>query len=49
MEKDGIVQVSEVSGAPQGLSALKIRWRVSFRVNGELIEESGGSDSVTIN
>jgi hypothetical protein len=48
MEKDGITQISEVSGAPSGISALKIRWKVSFKVNGEVIEENGGNDQVPV-
>lgn len=48
MSKEGISQVSYVSGVPAGLSALKIRWKVSYRVRGEFIEEVGENNSVYI-
>lgn len=46
MAKDGITQVSFVSGVPAGQSALKIRWKVSYRVRGEFVEEVGENNSV---
>lgn len=46
LAKDGIVQVSYVSGAPIGTSNVKIRWRVSYTFRGNVIEESGECDSV---
>jgi len=46
MVKDGITQVSYVSRVPVDLSALKIRWKVSYRVRGELMEETGENNSV---
>jgi hypothetical protein len=45
--KDGIVQISNVV-APIGTSHLKIRWKVSYRVGGELIEESGENSSINV-
>lgn len=48
MEKDGISQISEVGGAPAGIPALKVRFKVSFKINGEVIEESGRNDQVAI-
>jgi hypothetical protein len=48
MAQGGIVQVSYVNGAPVGMSNIKIRWRVSFLVRGEYVEESGESDSVYV-
>jgi hypothetical protein len=46
MAKDGITQVSYVSGVAAGQSALKIRWKVSYRVRGEFVEEVGENNSV---
>lgn len=46
--KDGIVQTSIVDGAPPGTSILKIRWKLSYRLRGELIEENGENNSVHV-
>jgi Adaptin C-terminal domain len=48
--RDGVTQTSEVTGAgaERGTRTIKIRWRLSFKVNGEGIEESGGNDSIVV-
>jgi hypothetical protein len=46
MSKDGITQVSYVRGFPVGSSALKIRWKVSYLVRGEFVEEVGENSSI---
>ena len=49
MVKDGITQVSQVSGpAVQGTTTLKVRWKVSYRVRGEILEESGELGAVNV-
>jgi hypothetical protein len=48
LAKDGITQTSLVEGAPPGTSTLKIRWKVSYMLRGELIEENGESNSVQV-
>ena len=49
MVKDGITQVSQVSGpAMQGTRSLKVRWKVSYRVRGEIVEESGELGAVNV-
>ena len=48
MIKEGIVQVSNISGAPAGTKSIKVRWKVSYRVRGELVEESGENNSVNV-
>ena len=48
LAKDGIVQTSTVDGAPPGTSTLKIRWKLSYGLRGELVEESGENNSVHV-
>ena len=48
MVKDGINQISHVSGVPAGSATLKIRWKASYRIRGEIVEESGGNDNVNV-
>jgi hypothetical protein len=49
MVKDGITQVSQVSGpAVQGTTTLKVRWKVSYRVSGEIVEETGELGAVNV-
>jgi hypothetical protein len=48
LAKDGIAQTSVVEGAPPGTNTLKIRWKVSYMLKGELIEENGESNSVQV-
>jgi len=48
MAKDGITQISNVSGAAPGVSTIKIRWKVSYRLRGEVVGESGESSSVNV-
>ena len=48
MTQGGIVQVSYVDGAAVGTRSIKIRWRVSYKLRGEMIEESGECDSVYV-
>ena len=48
LAKDGITQISSVSGAAPGTTALKVRWKVSYKVRGQLAEESGESSSVNV-
>ena len=48
MAKDGIVQISNVSGAPVGVNTIKVRWKVLYHVRGEMVEESGGNDSIHV-
>jgi hypothetical protein len=49
MARDGVTQVSQVSGAGvQGTRSLKVRWKVSYRVRGEFVEESGEMGTVNV-
>ena len=48
MVKDGIVQISNISGVPVGVQSIKIRWKVSYRVRGQFIEEMGENNSVYV-
>jgi hypothetical protein len=48
MAQGGIVQVSYVDGAAVGTRSIKIRWRVSYKLRGEMIEESGECESVYV-
>ena len=48
LAKDGIIQISNISGAPVGTQTIKIRWKVSYRFRGEFIEESGENNSVYV-
>lgn len=48
LAKDGIVQVSSVNSVPMEITTLKIRWKVSYRLKGELVEETGEYGSVNI-
>ena len=48
LSKDGIVQVSQIMGAPAGTNNVKIRWKVSYSVRGAQVEESGESNSVHV-
>jgi hypothetical protein len=48
MVKDGIVQISNISGVPIGVQSIKIRWKVSYRVRGQFIEEMGENNSVYV-
>ena len=48
LAKDGIVQLSQVAGVTAGTNNIKVRWKVSYVVRGELVEESGESNSVFI-
>ena len=49
MVKDGITQVSQVSGAAvQATRTLKVRWKVSYRVRGEIVEENGELGAVNV-
>lgn len=48
LSKDGIVQISDITGVAVGVQSVKIRWKVSYRVKGEFIEESGENNSVYV-
>ena len=48
LAKDGIIQISNVTGAPVGTQTIKIRWKVSYRLKGEFVEESGENNSVYV-
>jgi hypothetical protein len=48
LARDGIVQVSNITGAPVGMKTVKIRWKVSYRLRGEFVEESGENNSVYV-
>ena len=48
LAKDGIVQISNITGAPAGMQTVKIRWKVSYRLRGEFVEESGENSSVYV-
>ena len=48
LAKDGIVQISNITGAPVGIQTVKIRWKVSYRLKGEFVEENGENNSVHV-
>ena len=48
LAKDGIIQISNIAGVPTGIQTIKIRWKVSYRLRGEFIEESGENSSVYV-
>ena len=48
LAKDGIIQISNITGAPLEIQTIKIRWKVSYRLRGEFIQESGENNSVYV-
>ena len=48
LARDGIVQVSNITGAPVGMQTVKIRWKVSYRLRGAVVEERGENNSVYV-
>jgi hypothetical protein len=48
LAKDGIKQVSNIVGVPLETHAIKIRWKVSYQLKGEVIEDAGENNSVYV-
>ena len=48
LAKDGITQVSNVAGALMETHTIKIRWKVTYQLRGELIEDAGENSSVHV-